>query len=207
MLPLQHCLPEIRKHFDVGAPNDCWVWKYGGRTSKRSKRGQPIPISQYGCIKINKTQMPAHRAVYLALAGEIPEGMIVCHKCDHKRCVNPRHLFLGTYEDNAKDMTAKGRGRQKYKPRVPKDPLGGNYGTQRPNNRGSKNGNCTMTEEEVASLRMDRACGLPLRELSKKYGCSVSSASRLVNFKTHRVHAKTPPKSRPPRPRASVLPS
>lgn len=35
--------------------------------------------------------------------GKIPDGMLVLHKCDVKRCVSPYHLYLGTYSDNTKD--------------------------------------------------------------------------------------------------------
>jgi hypothetical protein len=57
----------------------------------------------------------AHRAFFTAHKGEIPAGMFVCHKCDTPACVNPDHLFLGTLQDNHRDMVLKRRIRPRGK--------------------------------------------------------------------------------------------
>ncbi len=41
--------------------------------------------------------------------GGILSGVIVCHRCDNKKCVRPDHLFLGSQSDNIRDCVAKGR--------------------------------------------------------------------------------------------------
>lgn len=56
-----------------------------------------------------------HRAIYAYVHGPIPEGMVVMHRCDNPKCVNIKHLMLGTSDDNVQDMIAKGRHAWKVK--------------------------------------------------------------------------------------------
>lgn len=75
----------------------CWLWM--GHCSGR-----------YGRMRVggNKAE-GAHRLSWRLHRGEIPAGMLVCHKCDTPLCVNPDHLFIGTDADNARDRDSKGR--------------------------------------------------------------------------------------------------
>jgi len=50
--------------------------------------------------------------------GPISKDILVCHKCDNRKCINPAHLFLGTNQDNMIDMSIKGRGRPQGKPQI-----------------------------------------------------------------------------------------
>ncbi len=102
---------EIKKRFwakviGTDRESDCWCW------------GGGLFTNGYGQFRIKDKKLKAHRVVYMFLFGEIPLGMIICHHCDNKRCVNPSHLFLGTHKDNAQDRDRKGRtgdGGSKYK--------------------------------------------------------------------------------------------
>lgn len=83
------CMPE---------PNSgCWLWL------------QSVNHRGYGQLDFRGKKTKAHRASWTVHKGEIPDGMMVLHKCDNRSCINPDHLFTGTAQDNSNDMVLKGR--------------------------------------------------------------------------------------------------
>ncbi|UOF78662.1 homing endonuclease [Caudoviricetes sp.] len=68
--------------------SDCWYWAgiHGA--------------SGYGSVWNGQKLLRAHRAVYEALVGEIPEGLVLDHLCKNKICVNPGHLEPVTQTEN-----------------------------------------------------------------------------------------------------------
>lgn len=63
----------------------------------------------YGQFWLDGKNVLAHRASYELNNGPIPKGLNICHSCDVRHCINPRHLFLGTQSDNIKDCYNKRR--------------------------------------------------------------------------------------------------
>ena len=57
-----------------------------------------------------KTHKLMHRESYAYYNNDIVTSSdIICHICDNPACINPRHLFKGTHNDNVQDRVSKGR--------------------------------------------------------------------------------------------------
>ena len=83
----------------------CWIWQLNvwdngyGRTPCRLERAMG-ELAKGGRV---------HIIAYRLWRGAVPQSKMVCHTCDIERCMNPRHLWLGTNQLNQLDAKLKGR--------------------------------------------------------------------------------------------------
>ncbi len=132
---------------DKDTSTGCWEWTgattRGGYGHIRRKVGH----KEWKMVK-------AHRVSYELYKGSIGD-FHVCHTCDTPKCVNPKHLFLGTNKDNTQDKMSKGRH---------------NYG---------RNSKQKLLSLEIAnSIRKEKGT---MQQIAEKYNTSASQVCRIKN--------------------------
>lgn len=138
---------------NVRGKNKCWPWT-------------ACLLRGYGQFNfLGKTKKP-HRIMWELVYGPIPRKLCVLHSCDNRRCVNPKHLFLGTHLDNIQDMVHKNRHRGAV---------------------GTANANTTLTEKQIIEIRTLWTTGKYTQtELSTFYPVCQSTIERIVHRKVWR---------------------
>jgi hypothetical protein len=107
----------------------------------------------------------AHRFMYLIWHQDEEEKMIgldVCHTCDNRWCVNPDHLWLGTNEENMKDMVSKNR-----------------------QAKGSKHGRSVLNENIINEILSNILNGklAKITKIAEKYQVHEDTIYRIINNK------------------------
>lgn len=119
-----------------------------------------VPLAWARKMGLHKAQPPTHRVSWVLSRGKpIPAGRKVLHRCDVMRCVEPRHLFLGSQADNVRDMVRKGRNSD---------------------NRGSKNPAVKLSERQVREIFFAEG---NQRLLAEAYGVSLPLVEKIKSGK------------------------
>lgn len=135
--------------------NGCWI--VVGR--KPDDKGYPR-------VYIKDKTYNAHRYVYMQhiKVDSLPRDVFVLHKCDNRMCVNPEHMFLGSHEDNMRDMQIKNR-----------------------QVRGSANGKSKLDEADIMLIRDWFYFKIKTqKELAEMFGVSQRQINIIVNRKQWR---------------------
>ena len=133
----------------VKKTKSCWLWtasKYGNGYG-HIRAGAPV-----------RKHLLAHRVSWEIHNGPVPAGMCVCHKCDIRDCVNPRHLFLASQQENIIDAARKGRLKS--------------HGQH----KGELNGSAKLTAVDVAKIR---SLSIPQIEIARLFGINQTHVSRI----------------------------
>ncbi len=88
--------------------SNCWEWT-GTQMSVGYGTIFIARIDRKFSDKRGSSGMLAHRYSWILHNGDIPDELHVLHRCDHRKCVRPDHLFTGTAKDNIHDCIKKGR--------------------------------------------------------------------------------------------------
>lgn len=162
-----------------GADGECWLWT-GTRGGHKA---------HYGTFFLRGRTAYAHRAAWELTHGPIPPGIQVCHNCpdgDTPLCVNPRHLYLGTQRDNARDARLKGqvlRGtrstpfRRRATPQAEARP-----GSAKPCAvRGARNGNARLTAPTVRAIKRLILSGqTTYTDIAREYGIARTTVGAIA---------------------------
>ena len=120
----------------------------------------------YGVLTIGAKHIKAHRLAWaLKNSGSIPPSdAYVLHRCDNKACINPDHLYLGSHNDNMRDVRERGN----------------NKGTH----RGEEHGNNKLTAEQVKDIKRRLANGEKKSSLAREYGVVQPTIKRIADGST-----------------------
>lgn len=90
----------LKNMTDIDEQTGCIVWR-----GAVDKRGYGRLADDTGWADM------AHRLAYKLYVGEIPEGLVIHHKCFNTRCVNTEHLEPATHYEN---IIEKGKSNASY---------------------------------------------------------------------------------------------
>lgn len=128
----------------VTKTDSCWIW-----TGLLHHKGYGRFCNKYESILAHRYSYQLHKGM---------TDLCVCHTCDNPPCVNPAHLFEGTYNDNNQDRLKKG-----------------GYA------KGEAMPNAKLTDADAAEIRrmyVPWKCSIPM--LARQFGISARVIYRII---------------------------
>lgn len=140
---------EERFDAKVNKTESCWLWTGG------------LAQDGYGAFWYDGRTGLAHRYAHERFIGPIPDGHVVCHKCDVPLCVRPDHLFSGTPTANVADRDSKGRMA-----------------------RGESSPLSKFSEDDITEIRRRHEAGESNRRLADVFGTTPTNIRFIVTRRT-----------------------
>ena len=121
----------------------------------------PFKLQPNGYLRFrhNRQNLSGHRYMLKAAnpSGRF-EGAQAAHTCGNRACVNPRHLYWATAEQNSADRVQ--------------------HGTHA---RGGQNGFAKLTDEDALAIRKLRREGVSLREVGRIFGVCKATITSITH--------------------------
>ena len=148
----------------------CWNWT------------SAIDSGGYGMFRIEGKSYRVPRLMWEITNGPIKNSKIyVCHKCDNRRCINPKHLWLGTCKENIQDMWRKGRASFANRATGLRN---GKYTKPWCTPRGMASGKSHLTDEDVRAIRLIYKPGfISMGDLAKRFNVDAANINLILKRK------------------------
>lgn len=105
---------DVFKHIDMAGGDEeaCWLWQqapgatsYDMKTGQQSMKSKPRPY-----FTVQGRKYMATRLVYELVHGvELKHTEFILHQCDNSLCCNPKHMRVGSHEENMAEMVERDR--------------------------------------------------------------------------------------------------
>lgn len=139
-------------------PKGCWIFD-----------GAVSGGNGYGSMRDETGRMDyAHRISHRLYKGPIPDGALVLHTCDCRKCANPEHIYSGTHAQNIKDAIERERYARRGKLRA----------------------------AQVLEIVAKSKAGASRSSLSERFHVSPESIARILQGKTYSKLTGIKPKSK-----------
>ena len=151
----QQMIEQLKKRFNkyVIKQDGCWDWKGFIRPDgyARMRIGFHTGKKSVGAHVVS---WMIHKKI-LKFDNFMSDGFYILHKCNNRKCCNPKHLYLGNSQDNMIDMVKSGRCK-----------------------------NTQLTIRQVRDIKKMLVDGVKIKDIANKYKVNLTTIRDIKNNKT-----------------------